>query len=539
MKMIDRRRFIHKSVKAGIGSYMIIPVFDSNNGIPSGNEKESNSGITGNEANKRRNIIFLQTDQQRWDAIGINNPHIKTPNLDRLAQKGVLFNQATCQAPMCIPSRNSMMFGLYPSELGIRSNLSHSTGDKNMPWEPIPGQFRKAGYQTAGFGKTHWGRTDEPIGTRGFETRVVGVKALGLEAGAIHYQDDENPEGLAAYKKEVASYGAGEEGAQGYIGATSQVAERDHPDGWVAEKCLEFLENRVDPDRPLFLYLSFTNPHAGMNVPKRFEDIYDIKTIPDTLQPPWKDEPDTHLAYCDRENKPLAYFSATRYKQWREAWEKMSVLERRRTTLRYYADCSWMDYYFGQVLERLDKLGRLKNALIVYTSDHGEMLGERNFRFSKYCLYESSVRVPILLSGSIIPENIRGIIDDRPAELVDLYPTMLNAAGINFDSNLPGLDLLSNQKHKGSFCEFHDSGAPAYMWRTEKWKLIMYMDRPLVETDIPVDQIKGELYDLENDPHEWQNVYSDPRYSSVREQFKTELLMHLASVWSKYPVGKG
>jgi arylsulfatase A-like enzyme len=481
------------------------------------------------------NIIFLMTDQQRWDAIGINNPHIRTPNLDRLARQGILFNQATCQAPMCVPSRNSMMFGLYPSQLGIRSNGSRAFNDAGMPCDPLPERLRKAGYQTAGFGKTHWGETDQPIGTRGFETRVVGAKEVGQEIGAIHWQDDENAEGLAAYRKETANYGPGEEGVDGYLGQTSVVADRDHRDGWVAEKCLEFIDNDMDPSRPLFLYLSFLKPHAGLNVPKRFVDMYNINDIPDTEQPPWLEEQDTHLAYGNKTNK----FQTTRYLEWRAAWTKMTPLERRRTTLYYYANCSWLDDYFGQVLAKLEKAGRLENALIVFTSDHGEMLGERHYRFTKYCLYESSVRVPILLSGSFIPEALRGTIDHRNAELVDLYPTLAKVAGTKHQFAAPGLDLLSDQKRKGSFCEYHDSGAPAYMWRTKKWKLILFSDQPLEQAKSSGQPMKGELYDLENDPHEWNNLYNSEKHQKIREQLKTELLEHIAVTFAGFPMGKG
>jgi arylsulfatase A-like enzyme len=214
-------------------------------------------------------------------------------------------------------------------------------------------------------------------------------------------------------------------------------------------------------------------------------------------------------------------------------------MEKRRTTLRYYANCSWLDDYFGQALDKLEKLGRLKNALIIYTSDHGEMLGERNYHFTKYCLYESSVRVPVILSGSVVPENLRGTIDDRPAELVDLYPTIVKAAGTTQELDSPGLDLLGNQKHIGSFCEFHDSGAPAYMWRTNNWKLILYMDMPLAEAKLSPDKFKGELYDLIKDPHEWNNVFYDQKNSVIREQLKSELLMHLACSWTGFPVGRG
>lgn len=480
------------------------------------------------------NIIFLMTDQQRWDALGVLNPRIKTPNLDRLAKAGVVYRQATCQAPMCIPSRNSLMFGLYPSQLGIRSNSSHSSGDAFLPFDPLPAQLWRVGYQTAGFGKTHWGTMDTEPSTRGFEVRVVGAKEIGLERGA-RYQDDEDPQGLAAYHRETADYGPGEEGVPGYIGCTSSVPERHHRDGWVAGQCLKFLESGVDPKRPLFLYLSFLKPHAGYNVPKQFEDLYRIDEIPDIPQPPWGEEPGTHLAYCDRMNK----FLGPRYRQWREAWSKMTPTERRRTTLRYYANCSWLESYFGQVLDRLQALGRLENALIVYTSDHGEMLSERNFRFSKYCLYESSVRVPIILSGSVIPAERRGMVDDRPAELVDLLPTLLGVAGATAPSGLQGFDLLSEPRRQASFCEFHDAGAPAYMWRTPDWKLILFMDRPLAEAGSHLGEVRGELYDLRNDPHEWNNLYTAASRASVREQMKTELLMHLACASEAYPIARG
>ena len=431
------------------------------------------------------NVIFLMTDQQRWDALGRVNPIVNTPNLDRLAKSGVLFRSATCQSPICTPSRNSMMFGLYPSQLGVRSNFTRSIGDQYLPFEPLPSQLRNAGYQTAGFGKTHWGPMKEVPSTRGFEVRVVGAKEVGLEQGA-RYQEDSDPEGLARYRSETADYGAGEEEVAGYIGCTSKVAERDHRDGWVAEQCLKFLNDGVDPKRPLFLYLSFLKPHAGLNVPKRFEDLYRIEDIPDTVQPPWANEHATHLAFADRKDSgPLK----GRYARWRQAWSKMSLLERRRTTLHYYANCSWLDSYFGQVIEKLEKLGRLQNALIVCVSDHGEMLGERNFRFSKYCLYDSSVRVPMILSGSAVPTSLRGKIDDCSAELVDLFPTIAHVARFQAPAGLPGSDLLSAPVKVRAFSEFHDGGAPAYMWRKTDWKLIMFLNAPFHK--ILVDSMKS------------------------------------------------
>lgn len=476
-------------------------------------------------------IIFLMTDQQRWDALGVLNPNIKTPALDRVAREGVLFRQAVCHAPMCVPSRYAMMLGMYPSQLGVFTN-GDSLPDDRLPVPALPEIMRRAGYQTAGFGKTHW-RQGIPS-TRGFESRATDEPKGGVnsESGAFTMSDD-NPEGRKAYFEEVKTYGPGEEGVNGYIGCVSKVPARNHRDGWVAEQCLKFLDKDVDPARPLFLYLSFIKPHAGFNVPKEFEDLYDINTIPDTPQPPWQDEPDTHMTAYEADPS-----SGTRYKEWRATWEKMTPLERRRTTLRYYANCSWLDSYFGQVLDKLKKMGRLDNALIVFTSDHGEMLGERNYRFSKYCLYDSSVRVPLILAGPLIPKSLRGTIDDRPAEHVDLVPTLARAAGKPADARLPGINLLGDLRREGSFSEFHGGGpllAPAYMWRKKDWKLILFVPGRLDGAAAQARLEKGELYNLKDDPHEWNNLYADAKYAAVREKMKTELLVHLACVLSSTP----
>ena len=467
-------------------------------------------------------IIFLMTDQQRWDALGVLNEKIKTPTLDRLAKQGILFRQATCQAPMCVPSRNALMFGLYPSQTGNVSNGSPALDDARLPLAPLAEQLRRAGYQTAGFGKTHWGQSKKPISTRGFETRVVGAPGVEAETGARYWVVD-NARGAALYHKEAVNYGGGEEGVAGYIGCTSQVPESDHRDGWIAEQCLRWLDAGVDANRPLFLYLSFYKPHAGLNVPKRFEDLYDLAQMPDTPQPPWSKELDTHLAYTDLTNKN----QANRYRAWHEAFSKMTRDERRRTTLRYYANCSWLEHYFGRVLEKLEKLGRLQNTLIVFTADHGDMLGERQWRFTKYCLYESSVRVPLILSGPLVPAERCGTVDERPAELVDILPTIAKAAGVQLPAGLPGLDLLGAQQHAASFCEFHDADGPAWMWRTPEWKLILFTDRRRTPGQ---EQIRGELYDLKNDPHEWRNLYADNAHVAIREQLKTQLLARVAAL---------
>jgi arylsulfatase A-like enzyme len=471
---------------------------------------------------QKPNIIFLMTDQQRWDAIGAFNPIIKTPAIDALAKQGIIFKQAVCQSPMSTPSRNSMMTGLYTSQLGLRQNGAVVYDEHTLPVDALPEMLRKAGYQTAGFGKTHWGRNmpGDTISTRGFEVRYVGAKEVGLEKGALSYQDNDDPEGLAAYRRETANYGGGEENMNGFIGGTSTVDAKHHRDGWVAEKCFEFIENGIDASRPLFLYLSFLKPHAGFNIPAGFESLYHINDIPDMVLPPWENEPGTHLEGIH----------ADRYKLWRAGFSAMTPLERRTTILRYYANCSWLDSYFGKALAMLKERGMLENALVIFVSDHGEMLGERYYRFTKYNLYESSVRVPMILGGSYIEKAKQGTIDQRCVALSDLYTTLQHVAGGRKNPLLCGIDLLDEKTDRGgAFSEMHEGGRPAYMWRTKDLKLIMFLDPAKGNTTV------GELYDLNKDPNEWHNVYSDAAYAARREQMKTALLSHLMTVWSKYP----
>lgn len=444
---------------------------------------------------KRPNIIFLMDDQHRWDALGIVDPAVQTPNLDALASSGIFFDQAVCQAPMCTPSRNSMMLGLYPNQVGILRNGS-GLEDNRLPSKPLATVLKEAGYQTAGFGKTHWGLE---CSTRGFETRYIGQCP---ERGAVMMIDDA-PEAKKKYDAESKTMGGGEENNLGYLGFTSPLPEEMHRDGWVTRKCLDFIEDRIDPARPLFLYLSFLKPHAGHNVPAGYEDRYDVDKVKYAKQPPWKKDISPHALGVNRREMYINYWSKATVEQWRLM------------TMRYRANCTWIDDMFGRALDALKRKGVLDNALIVYCSDHGEMLGERFYRFNKYCLYESSVRVPLIVSGSTVPKKLRGQTDHRAVELVDLYPTVLEAADIKIPVSTVGLNLLGRERRSGSFSALHQrKDEAAFMWRTAGHKLILRIkrnaddDASKYSTD---DIIGGEFYDLRKDPHEWQDLYSNPK----------------------------
>ena len=461
---------------------------------------------------QRPNIIFLMDDQHRWNALGVLNKEVITPNIDKLANEGVHFTQAVCQAPMCVPSRNSMMLGLYPNQIGILRNEPGLPDDK-LPNLTLPQALKNAGYETAGFGKAHWGINSS---TRGFETRYIGQMR---EKGA-KMMVDLDPEAKKEYDNETLQYGAGEEGNYGYIGETSRVKEENHRDGWVFNRCLKFIKARKD-QRPLFLYLSFLKPHAGHNVPDGFEKLYQGKSITPAIQPDWEEDFSPHAKGVNTsrpDNKP-----------YNEFWKNATEDQWREMTMRYYANCTWIDDMFGRTLKELENKGILKNALIVYVSDHGEMLGERYYRFNKYCLYESSVRVPIIIAGSALPKEFIGKKDNRPAELVDIYPSVLKAAGVEFSEQLLGINLLSPETRTANFCGLHErNDEAAFMWRTEQYKLILQFNKQenakLYDRS---DIIGGEFYNLNSDKQEWNNLYNSKEIEEKQKIMTVELIGHL------------
>lgn len=462
------------------------------------------------EKDSRPNIIFLMDDQHRFDALGMINKQVITPTLDSLAKEGVFYSQAVCQAPMCVPSRNSMMLGLYPNQTGVYRN-SDGIKDEDLPVKTLAAYFKEAGYETAGFGKTHWGKYK--TNTRGFETRYTSE--IKEDGGITMYEI--NPEAKKKYDAEIADMGPGEENNLGYIGFTSKLKEEEHRDGWITKQVIDYINKRND-ERPLFLYLSYMKPHAGHNVPKGYEDLYDADTIAYAKQPNWKEDKSPHSKGVNRRDLYESY--------WKNASEKDWKL----MTMRYYANVTWIDDMMGRTLKALKAKGLLENTLIVYTSDHGEMLGERYYKFNKYNLYDASVRIPMLISGTALPKTIKkNSIDTLSAENTDIIPTLLNFANIKANTPLLGENLLSKNRNTATFSALHErNGEAAFMWRTQNYKLILVLNRKLNATNYSEkDIITGEFYNLKDDSKEWNNLYNSASYSNLQEKFKVDLLNHL------------
>jgi len=404
---------------------------------------------------------------------------------------------------------------LYPTQVGVLKNGPGLT-DAQLPCETLPELLRRAGYQTAGFGKTHWS-VESGCSRRGFELRYTSTDEE--EKGAV-LQSEHDPDGLRRYYEETKPCGGGGQNNVGYLGFTSKVAEAEHRDGWALARCLEFLDNDRDPKRPLFLYFSCLAPHAPHNIIPGFEELYGLDAIPVPEQPSKDQVEPCHASGLHGDIKKQTFWS----KATRRQWQQMS--------LRYRANCTWVDSLYRRVLEKLEAQGVLDNCLIVYVSDHGEMLGERYYRFAKYCLYEPSARVPVILAGTAIPEDKKNSVDHRSAELIDIMPTILHVAGVDDTCEKPGENLLGPTARKASFCEFSDQPKViSFMWRTPDRKLILTFSKDCLEKQSvqPSEIIAGEFYDLRKDPKEWNNLYGNEEVRATQDRMTDELIAHLNS----------
>ena len=329
-----------------------------------------------------------------------------------------------------------------------------------------------------------------------------------------------NPDAKARYMEETKDMGAGEENNLGYLGFTSELPEEDHRDGWITKQAIEYIKNRND-ERPLFFYLSYMKPHAGHNVPKGYEELYDTDSISYAQQPSWEKDYSPHSEGVNRRD------------MYEDYWKNATDEEWKLMTMRYYANVTWIDDMMGRALYALKKKGLLENTIIVYTSDHGEMLGERYYRFNKYNLYEASVRVPMILAGTGLPESFHsGQVIERPTENLDILPTLLDLAGISPERELPGKNLLKSSLREASFSVLHErDGEAAFMWRTNQYKLILVLKRKMEAADYSTEDIlTGEFYDLKNDSNEWYDMYGKKEIESIQNQFTTQLLEHLQSL---------
>jgi len=439
--------------------------------------------VTVNRCN-RPNILFFFTDQQRWDTCGCYGQALPvTPNLDRMAQEGVRFERAfTCQ-PVCGPARSCLQTGKWATEVGcFRNDIALPTNERT-----IAHSFTEAGYEVGYIGKWHLASTGE---NHNFRRRAVPPERRG------GYRDH----WVASDVLEFTSHGY-----DGYL-FDAEGNRRDwtgyRVDG-VTDFALEYLRTR-DGRRPFFLFLSYIEPHH-QNDHKRFEGPIGSKER-------WKDyEVPGDLVGTQGD--------------WRENYPD------------YLGCCASLDHNLGRIREELARLGMGDNTLILFTSDHGSHFCTRNSEYKRSC-HDSCLRVPMVACG---PGFAGGLVIDDLVSLIDVPPTLLAAGGIETPSTMRGrplqglVDGTATDWPQEVFAQISESQVGRCL-RTKRWKYSVSAPDRRGWRDMDSDTYVEEyLYDLDADPHERNNLVSDPSLTAIRAELAETLVRRMVEAGEKEP----
>jgi len=474
------------------------------------------NGRSGGER-RRPNILFIYADEHRADVMGAaGNDRVATPNLDRLAANGLRCTQTWTESPICQPARASLLCGLFPTKHGVLGNFS---GQASPDWDTFPKALQKAGYATATIGKTHYSEwpvdsmgaagelalsaggppTDEWIGSFGFDHVVEEfdkyIHAGTWETPYTRFLRDQGM--LEAYQASLLAHFRGT--PQHWEGFTSPLPQELDLTSFLAAEAESWLAKQRG-DQPWFLQLSFVQPHVPLSADPIWAEHYaDVEiprtapAIPTSTHPGWA----MHLAALRRHSHS-------------ELLTDEFVLASAR---QYYAMVSLIDQKVGELLRGLDERGQLDDTMVVYASDHGEMLGDHGF-MAKMSFYRSSVRIPLIVRP---PGGTRPVVHHGPVQEFDIAATLLDAAGTRLD-DIPARSLLPVLQGATSHREAAVSmirlipSQPTWVGVTDgTWRATFDKDSgDLVE-----------LFHLESDPDEATNLWeSGPRgiVESLREQ---------------------
>jgi choline-sulfatase len=437
----------------------------------------------GEAAEKRPNVVFIAVDDLNdWVGCLRGHPQVQTPNIDRLARRGTLFANAHCQAPICNPSRSSLLTGLRPSTTGIYAlSPPLRTVPSLKDTVTLPGHFGANGYWTASSGKIFHSVPAE-YRTREFQVWSSPGRGLRPEGKFVHTPDDIPAMDWGVFP----------------------TRDEDHGDWKLADSAIAHLKT-APTDRPFFVAVGFHLPHVPCYAPQKWFDLYPEKTL---LMP--------EVQAGDRNDVPaFSWFLHWNLPEPRLSWLK-GANQWRPLVRAYLASISFMDSQVGRVLDALDATGRAKETVVVLFGDHGWHLGEKGIT-GKNTLWERSTHVPLVFAG---PGVAAGATCSRPAELLDLYPTLIELCGLTPRPALEGHNLVPQLK---------DASAPRpwpaittqnrgnHSVRSERWRYIRYADGT------------EELYDHSDDPQEWKNLANDPQFLEVKREHSRWLPAHEAT----------
>ncbi len=416
------------------------------------------------------NILFIAIDDMNdWVGFLGGHPQAITPNMDRLARKGVNFTNAHCVAPACSPSRNALLFGVEPFHSGLYPfyNFDEIHDDVLEHYTSLPQFLKENGYGTYGAGKIHH-----------------GSKALESEWSDYHVAEKHE-----LNLKPEAGYQQGNSTKMAFCPTSNPLDE--HPDYQVASYGIDVLKR--SHDKPFFLAVGIVKPHLAFVCPQEFFDLY-----PEEIEPP-------RIKADDHDDIPWAGRAMAninddfRYRN-DDAWNRV-----RRA---YLACISWADYNIGRVLDELERSAYADNTVVVMLSDHGYGMGEKR-HFRKFALWEEATRVPFVIWDAREATAPVGREVDQGVSLINVYRTIADYAGLAAPKYVDGVSLAPQVKDPSAQIDYPAIttwGRGNYTVREKQWRYIRYFDG------------SEELYSHREDPDEWNNQAANPEYASVKKR---------------------
>ena len=437
---------------------------------------------------KVRNVVFMIADDLRANVLSCyGDPRCQTPNIDRLAKSGMLFENAYCQATWCAPSRQSLMFSRYAGTKGV--NLGTNLGE----------HLRSFGWYSARVGKIYHMRVPGDIiaGTNGNDVASSWTERFNSPGREAHTPGDYACLNLNVFTRAFVGRQSTRMPHRPYVAVQSEGDGSDQPDYKTATKGIELL--RKHRDEKFFLALGFVRPHYPMVQPKKYFDLYprNEMVLPKRLEGDTDDIPKLGVSRSNGQKNGIDRYPDNQRRMWSA----------------YYASVTFMDEQVGRVLDELDRLGLRDSTAVIFTSDHGYHLGDHGF-WQKSNMHEQVIRVPLIVSA---PGGATGSTKSI-AELVDIYPTVCDLTGNAIPADVQGQSLVPVLNSPTT--EVRDGGLTldkGFSLRTHDWHFIKYKDRAGSE----------ELYDMRVDPNQFHNLVGDPEHANQLRELRNQLATKL------------
>lgn len=475
---------------------------------------------------KRPNILLITSDQQHWNTLGLDNPEIRTPHLDRLAREGLLLERAYCPNPTCTPTRASLITGQYPSQHG-----AYSLGTKLQEDRPtLNDEWKAHGYRTGLVGKAHF----QPLrGTEAFPSLEAYPTLQDLDfwktfKGPFYGFDDFE---LARNHTDEAHVGQHyaiwmeEKGFTDWRDCFSKptgtrdpqqhqwnIPEEFHYNTWIAERTNHYLKSYKEADQPFFLWASFFDPHPSYLVPEPYDTLYDPASLTLPQGRPGEHAANSPFLRFTQDPEPTLEKYGLRGKWIHGLHSHLQDRDALAADMAvYYGMVTCMDKYIGKILDRLEALGLAEDTLVVFTSDHGHYFGHHHLIAKGPFHYEDGIRVPMIVRwpGKVAP----GTRSQAIQSLVDLPASFLEAAGITPPARMSGPSQLP--VWTGAAPAVRDHALVENTHDPDQAVLRTYVDSRYKMTVYQAFEC-GEFFDLEEDPDEFHNRWDDPAYAGAK-----------------------